>query len=132
MKSYVKLLLLVILVTGFASCGLLDVEVDSTFKANLEIEVDEPVTKSAEDGVAFFATETIIADDNEEVEEYGHLIETVDVTDIMAVVAVVTQTDDLDVVFLAGSTFTIEQGGTSASWTMETDWPIEVGTTFDM
>ena len=131
MKSLLKVFLLAMLATGFASCNLLDVEVDTEYTSYLNIEVEEPVIKSTT-GVSFSASGPINPDENEEVEEYGHLIENFDVSEIVAVITSVSQTDDLDVVFLAGSTFSIQQGSTGASWTMGTDYPAEVGTIFEM
>lgn len=131
MKSYLILFSLAVLAMGFASCSLLDVEVDTEYTATLNIFVEEPVMKSTT-GVAFSASSTVNPDENEEVEEYGHLIENYDVSEIVAVVTSVNQIDELDVVFLAGSTFSIQQGSTTASWTMGTDWPVEVGTIFEM
>jgi len=131
MKSFVRVFLLALLVTGIASCSLLDVERDVEFAANLNIEVEEPVLKST-DGIAFIAIEFINPEDNEVVEEYGELVENYDVSEIVAVVTSVSQTDDLDVVFLSGSAFSIYQGGKTATWTMDSDWPVEVGTTFGM
>lgn len=128
MKSLVRVVLLGILVTGIASCSLLDVERDVEFTSTLTIDVEEPVMKSTA-GVGFAAAETVTPRNNEVVEEYAHLVENYDVSEIVAIVRSVSQSE---VVFLKGSVFSIYQGNKTASWTMGTDYPAEVGTIFEM
>jgi len=129
MKSFVRVFLLAMLATGIASCSLLDVERDVDLSATLNINVEEPVMKSTE-GVGFAVAELVIPRENDVVDEYAHLVENYDVSEIVAVVRSVSETG---VVFLEGSTFAIYQGTTlNAVWTMDTDYPAEVGNIFNM
>jgi len=129
MKNFVRVFLLAVLATGIASCSLLDIERDVELAATLNIDVVNPVTKSTE-GVEFTEAELVNPRENDVVDEYAHLVENYDVSEIVAVVRSVSEPG---VVFLAGSTFAIYQGTTlNATWTMQTDYPADVGNIFNM
>ena len=129
MKSFVRVFLLALLAMGIASCSLLDVERDVDLSATLNIDVVDPVMKSTE-GVSFTEAELVNPKTNEVVDEYAHLVENYDVKEIVAVVRSVSEPG---VVFLSGSTFAIYQGTElNAVWTMQTDYPADVGNIFEM
>jgi hypothetical protein len=65
-----------ILTVGVASCSLFDVEIDTTFEGDLQIEVDEPVMKSTTaEGYPFEASDQIDVLDDEDVYEYQDKID---------------------------------------------------------
>ena len=128
MKSLVRVFLLGMLVTGIASCSLLDVERDVELSATLNLDSVEQTMKSTNAG-GFTAAELVDPSTNEVVDEYADLVENYDVSEIVAVVRSVSEAG---VVFLAGSTFSIYQGNKTASWSMGSDFPAEVGDIFEM
>jgi hypothetical protein len=128
MKSFVRVFLLALLVIGVGSCSLLDIERDVELSATLNIDAVEQTMKSTTAG-DFTVAELVDPGTNEVVEEYADLVENYDVSEIVAVVRSVSQSD---VEFLSGSVFSIYQGNTTASWTMGTNYPAEVGNIFEM
>ena len=128
MKSLVRVFLLGMLVTGIASCSLLDIERDVELSATLNLDSVEQTMKSTNAG-GFTAAELVDPSTNEVVDEYADLVENYDVSEIVAVVRSVSEEG---VVFLAGSTFSIYQGNKTESWSMGSDYPAEVGNIFEM
>ena len=126
MKHLMKFALLLALAAGLVSCDLFNVDVDTTLSGTLDIAVDEPMMKSAADGYPFMSTTTIDPADDPDVEDYIDKIVEVGVDGIIAEVEWVS---DTGAAFLTGSTFTISNASETATWTIEEDWPIEVGAT---
>ena len=129
MKSLVRVFLLVILATGVASCSLFDVEFDTTFEGDLDIEVQDPGVKSAADSYPFNASVTVDVLDDEDVYEYQDKIDDFIVSGVTATVTWIN-TDGVE--FLAGSTFTITNGTRTASWTLPVNIPIAEGTSMNL
>jgi hypothetical protein len=80
-----------ILTVGVASCSLFDVEIDTTFEGDLQIEVDEPVMKSTTaEGYPFEASDQIDVLDDEDVYEYQDKIDDFIVSGVTVSVTSVT------------------------------------------
>jgi len=129
MKSLTKVFLLAMLAIGLASCSLFDVEIDTSFDGYLDIEVQEPVMKSTEAGFPFQSSTTIDVLDDEDVYEYQDKIDDFLVSGVTVEVTWVNQTG---VEFEAQTAFTITNGTRTAQWTLESNLPIEEGTTVDL
>jgi hypothetical protein len=128
MKHITKLLMLVLLVTGFTSCSLFDVDVDTTMSADLEIDIEDSAMKSA---AAYpFESEAVIDPlDNDDVDEYADKIERIKATGVIATVEYVSKAD---LVLYKGTTFAIKNSDQTVEWTLSDDWPIEKGTVLEL
>lgn len=128
MKNMTKLLLLLILITGFTSCSLFDVDVDTTLSADLEIDIEDSAMKSA---AAYpFESEAVIDPmDNDDVDEYADKIERIKATGIIGTVEYVSKKD---LVLHKGTKFTIANSDQSVAWTLDNEWPIEKGTVLEL
>jgi hypothetical protein len=116
-----------ILTVGVASCSLFDVEIDTTFEGDLQIEVDEPVMKSTTaEGYPFEASDQIDVLDDEDVYEYQDKIDDFIVSGVTVSVTSVTPSQGVEL--LAGTEFIITNGSRTATWTLESNMPIGVGT----
>ncbi len=129
MKNLGIVFLMAILALGLASCSLFDVEIDTTFEAQLDIEVEEPVMKSANADFPFSASTTIDVLDDEDVFEYQDKIDDFIVSGVTVTVTWVNQEG---VEFLPQTTFTITNGTRTADWVLETSMPIEDGVRVDL
>ena len=129
MKSLVRVFLFAVLATGIASCSLFDVEIDTTFEADLAIEVEEPVVKSTEAGHSFEAFASIDVLDDEDVYEYQDKIDDFIVSGVTVKVTWVNQEG---VELLPETAFTITNGTRTATWTLKTSMPVEVGTSVNL
>jgi len=130
MKSLTKVFLLAMLALGVASCSLFDVEIDTTFEGQLDIEVQEPVMKSTDADVFPFDEFTVIdVLDDEDVYEYQDKIDDFIVSGVTVKVDWVNQED---VKFLAGTKFIITNGQRTAEWELQTSMPIEVNVEVDL
>jgi hypothetical protein len=131
MKSLVRLFMLGILAVGVASCSLFDVEIDTTFEGDLQIEVDEPVMKSTTaDSYPFEASDQIDVLDDEDVYEYQDKIDDFIVSGVTVSVTSVTPSQGVEL--LPQTAFTITNGTRTATWTLATSMPVEVGTSQDL
>jgi len=126
MNKLMKIALGLALMLGMVSCELFNVDVESTLSGKLDIAVQEEVAKGAADVFPFDASTTIDPLDDPDVEEYADKIVDVGVDGVVAEVEFVSESD---VVFYSGSTFSISNNNNSAEFTLDEDWPIEVGTT---
>lgn len=129
MKSLKKVFWLAALAIGLASCSLFDVEIDTTFEGQLDIEVEEPVMKSTEAGFPFQSSATIDVLDDEDVYEYQDKIDDFIVSGVTVEVTWVNQEG---VEFEPQTTFTITNGTRTAQWTLETALPIVEGTSANL
>ncbi|MCK4879295.1 MAG: hypothetical protein KAS82_01500 [Bacteroidales bacterium] len=131
MKSTVRVLLLVMLTASLTSCekikSLFDIEVETTISGNLDIEVDETELKST-DGFGFNESITVQVL-NDDLYEYEDEIEDFVVSGVTAEVDFVSE-DGVE--FLEGTIFTISNTTYTVQWILDSDWPIEVGTSFNL
>jgi hypothetical protein len=131
MRSLVRVILLAILAVGVGSCSLFDVEIDTVFEGDLFVEVDEPMVKSATaDSYPFQASATIDVLDDEDVYEYQDKIDDFIVSGVTVTVTSVTPSEGVE--FLPQTAFTITNGTRTATWTLATSMPVEVGTSQDL
>ena len=131
MKSLARVFLLTILAAGVASCSLFDVEIDTTFEADLFIDVDEPVVKSVTaEGYPFEEYATIDVLDDEDVYEYQDKIDDFIVSGVTVSVSSVTPSEGVEL--LPQTTFTISNGTRTASWTLATSMPVVAETSQDL
>lgn len=128
MRSVLRLFLLAFLVAGISSCSLLDIEIDTTFSGDLDIQVEEPVMKSTE-AYSFQASTTIDVLDDEDVYEYQDKIDDFIVSGVTATVTWVSETG---VEFLPQTAFTITNGSRTATWTLQTALPIVEGASLSL
>jgi len=124
----VKLTLMIILAAGLSSCedikSIFDVEFESALSGKLYVDVQESAKKSTE-AYGFSASATIDPLADPDIEEYIDNIREIDVDGIIAEVESVNKDN---VVFKAGTYFTISDATSTVTWTLASDWPIEVGT----
>lgn len=126
MRHILKFVLVTVFATGLASCSLFDVEFDTTLSGVMDINVAEPMEKSALAAFPFQSSTTINPGDDEDIDRYIDNIVDVGVDGIIAEVESVSKSD---VSILTGSLFTITNGETTVTWTLDEDWLIEEGTT---
>jgi hypothetical protein len=129
MKNMTKLLTLLILIAGFTSCSLFEVDVDTTMSADLEIDIEDSAMKSAAEAYPFDSEVVIDPLDNDDVEEYKDKIERIKATGIIGTVEYVSKKD---VVLYKGTMFTISNSKYKVTWTLDDDWPIEQGTVLEL
>jgi hypothetical protein len=129
MKNLLKLTTIIMLAAGLSSCekikSLFDVEFESELSGNLLVNVAE-LQKKSTDAYSFSASATIDPLSDEDIEEYVDNIKEIDVDGI---IAEVTSVNKDNVVFKAGTFFTIKDDMNVVTWTLSSDWPIVVGTT---
>ena len=128
MKHGMKIVPLMVLLVGLASCSLFRVDVETTTSGQLDIVVDDMTIKSTA-AHPFYDWTTVDPGDDEDVAKYADQIVEVGVDGIFAEVESVNIPD---VVFHVGSTFAIWDDADTAIWTMDHDWPIEEGTTLTL
>lgn len=128
MKNLLKLTLLTMLAAVLSSCesikSIFDVEFETTLSGDLYIDVQESVKKSTE-AYSFSASAFIDPLADPDIEEYIDNIREINVDGIIAEVESVNKDN---VVFKAGTFFTISDTTSTVTWTLASDWPIEVGT----
>ncbi|MEN8156362.1 MAG: hypothetical protein ABFS10_05375 [Bacteroidota bacterium] len=130
MKQMMKIALGMMFALGLASCDMFNVDVDTTLSGELDIVVEEGVTKSTLDAPYEFADSvTIDPGSEDDISEYTDQIVGVAVENIYAVVSSVSETG---VSFLAGSTFYIYNSTDSADFPLPADWPIVVDDTLTL
>lgn len=127
MKQIMKFTLIGLMALGVTSCELFNIDFDTTLSGALNIVTDDAAVKS--DGFPFYAEASINPLEDDEVEQYADKIVEATVDGILAEVESVSETG---VVIYSGSTFTISNSTKSATLTVATDWPIEVGTTLTL
>ena len=129
MKSITKVFLLAVLAIGVASCSLFDVEIDTTFEGQLDIEVQDNALKSTDSPFPFSESITIDVLDDEDVYEYQDKIDDFIVSGVTVKVTWVNQEG---VEFLPGTKFTISNNTRTAEWELESSMPVEEGVTVDL
>lgn len=129
MNKLMKIALGLVLMLGVASCELFNVDVESTLSGTLDIAVQQEMSKGTADVHPFDASTTIDPLEDPDVEEYADKIVDVGVDGVVAEVEYVSESD---VVFYTGSTFSISNSNSTAEYTLDEDWPIEVGTTVSL
>jgi len=131
MRSLIRVFLLAILAVGVSSCSLFDVEFDTVFEGDLFLQVDEPMVKSTgAESYPFQASATIDVLDDEDVDEYQDKIDDFIVSGVTVTVTSVTPSDGVEL--LPQTAFTISNGTRTATWTLATSMPVEVGTSQDL
>ena len=132
MKNAIKILVLIMLTAGMSSCdwikGAADVEIDTTIESNLDIVTDEAELKSTEDHEfnAFVDTPVL----NEDLEDYGDLINDYDIQDITITVFSVDSAGFpiSGVEILTGSEFRMySMNNPAVTVELDSPWPIEPG-----
>lgn len=128
MKTFVKLILLVMLTAGLSSCqkikSLFDVEFDTTLTGGLNIDIPESVKKST-NFVDFNASALMNPLSDDDIDKYSENITDFDVKKVLGEVTFVS---DDDIVFKSGTSFYVTDNSSTITWTIDSDWPIAVGT----
>ena len=109
-----------------ASCDMFNVDVETTMKGTLDIQVDEDMAKSTLQLHHFHAVDTLNPQEDQEVKDYKDNIVAVGVGNITAEVISVTRNGEPveDVVVKTGSTITVGDAGNEAVWHLNEDWEI--------
>ncbi len=118
------LIILLVLGAGLVSCDMLNVDVDSNFSGNLNIEVPAESMKGTLGGIPFSSFVTLDPKDDPDVEKYADLIVDVGVNNIEATV---TSLSVDEVTLLAGTEFVISDDEITATYILAEDWAISVG-----
>jgi hypothetical protein len=121
MKMMKKITMLVAIALAMVSCDLFNVDVDSTFKGTLDVQVDDTQVKSTAAGFPFEKSEELDPQNDPDVAKYSDLI--VDVA-INSVEAKVLSVSEADVVLLAGTVFKVWDDATDVKWELPADLPI--------
>ena len=109
---------------GLASCDLLNVDVDTSFKGTLDVLAPEEALKGSEGLVRIYAVDTLRPGDNDEVKEYAKNIVDMQVENVDATVTLF----NVDEVILTPQTrFVLTDGSTTAEWPLEEEWVISDG-----
>lgn len=128
MKTFIKLVLLVMLTAGLSSCqkikSLFDVEFDTTLTGDLNIDIPESAKKST-NFVDFEASALMNPLSDDDIDEYSENITNFDVKTVLGEVTFVS---DDDIVFKSGTSFYVTDNSSKVTWTIDSDWPISVGT----
>ena len=132
MKTLVRITLLVAIAAGFTSCekikSIFDVEVDTTLEGDIDIDIQEQAKKSTEN-YTFSSSATIDPMSNSDIEENVDKIKEFAVNGVEAEVVFVNKPD---VVFKAGTSFSIYDGTDNVTWTLSSDWPVVEGTVLNL
>lgn len=118
MKNIMKLVFLMVAVLGMTSCDLFNVNIDSSVEGTLDVYVDEPMAKSANEWSDFEATKEISPSD---AEDYKDNIVGVEVNEVIVTVDYVSSEG---VILGDGTSFYMTDGVTTVSWSIVGDWPI--------
>lgn len=137
MKNAIKILMLIMLTAGMSSCdwikGLADVEIDTTIESNLNIVTDAADLKSTDvHGFNASVTTPVL---NEDLEDYGELIQDYDIQDItITVVSVDSAGYPISgVEILTGSEFRMySMSNSGVTVNLDSPWPIEPGFTVSL
>ncbi len=131
MKNLIKVFMLLVLTISFNSCesikGVFDVEFESTFSGDLDIDIPGSALKAVA-GIPFEASANINPREIDDVEKYHNKIEQVRVDEIKPYVETVEGGGTEDVVFLAGTTFKVKNNDHNVEWSLAEDWTITPGT----
>jgi hypothetical protein len=133
MKNLGIVALVILLSASFTSCekikGIFDVDVETNLSGDLDINIPESASK-ATGNYEFESSAVIDPTDNPDVADNADRIKEITADGIIATVTYVSvgdqSTDDL--VLFKGTTFSIENSTTRASWTLQNEWPIQKGT----
>jgi len=130
MKRIGTLIMAAALILGMASCGMLDVDVDTTLSTQLDIDVEDATAKSTL-GHPFTAYNVIDPMEEDDVQEYADNIDDVAVDGIVATVLTVTKNGEPveDVYILEGTVLDVYNDNRVATYSFKSDWPIEKGGT---
>jgi len=128
MKNHVKIVLLVLLTAGISSCekikSLFDVEFNSTFSGDMDIDIQDPVTKSTSSYEFHSATSVDPLDDA----DFAQYVDNIKDIAVSGVVAEVLFVNKENVLFESGTTFSITDSHSTVSWILGSDWEIVEGT----
>ena len=125
MKTAIRIFMLVMLTASFSSCesisDLLDVEIDTTLEADLDILTDDTELKSTD---AFgFNESAILQVINPDLEDYAELIEAIEVE---SVTIEINEVDQSGVILYTGTMFRISNTlGASYTWTLLDNWDLD-------
>jgi hypothetical protein len=129
MKHIRNLALLMIAVLVISSCSLFNVDVDTTFSGDMDINVEESMAKAAADGIHFIETVTIDPK-NEDVEPY---LDKIDEVGVNNVTAEVTYVSEENVTILKGGIVTITAPGKDdALYELQEEWDIVLNAKFPL
>ncbi len=129
MKHIKKLALLMIVVLGMSSCGLFNVDVDSTLSGVVDVYVEEDMAKgTADDWYPCGGVALIDAQEDEDVQKYSDNIDEISVNDIVATVEYVSTGD---ILLQENAVFYITHQEDSVAWTQPEEWPLKEGSTFN-
>jgi hypothetical protein len=121
MKKLWKVVLGMIVALLVTGCDLLNVDVETTFDATLDVVVNDPGAKMAPAGHHFMATKMIDPQDNQDVQDYADDIRSVMVDGVFADVLNVS-TDEVTI--YADALFKIYNSSDTAVFPVPTDWSI--------
>ena len=129
MKHIKKLALFILATATITSCGLFNVDVDSTLSGVLDVYVEEGMAKGTADewydcsGVA-----VIDALEDDDLRKYAERIDEISVNDIVATVDYVSTGD---VVLQENAVFYLSYQNETVSWTQKEAWPLKDGSSFN-
>jgi len=125
MKTTIRIFMLLMLTAGLSSCemikGWTEVDIDTTLEAELDIITDDTELKSTE---AFgFNESEILQVLNPDLEDYGDLIQAIEVE---SVTIEIINVDQSGVILFAETEFIISNTlGSSYTWTLLNDWNLD-------
>lgn len=128
MRNLVKIVMVVMLASGLSSCekikSIFDVEFDTTLSGEMDIEIQDDVKKSTNEYE--FQTSTLIDPlDDEDIDEYVDNIKDFAVNLVEAEVMFVSKEN---IIFKAGTSFSVYDANDKVSWTLGSDWLVTEGT----
>ena len=124
MKNISGIFLLIALTWSLSSCDMLNVNIDTTLTADLNIDVEETALKSLPTGFPFYAEVTIDPMSDPDVQEY---IDNINDWTVNGVTAQVTWVSAEELVFSAGTFFRVSDGADTAQWTLTEDFEVVEG-----
>jgi hypothetical protein len=125
MKTAIRIFMLVMLTASLSSCesisDLLDVEIDTTLEADLDILTDDTELKST-DAFGFNESDTLQVI-NPDLEDYEELIDAIEVE---SVTIEIKEVDQSGVILYTGTMFRISNTlGASYTWTLLDNWDLD-------
>ncbi len=133
MKTTIKFLGLLLIVSGFVSCesikSLADVEFDTTVNTDLNIAVADQAIKSGLMDNTYDTSAVLNPTSDSEVKKYVHNIKKYEVKSITATV---TKVSDSDIKLLAKTYFKLSDTKDHVTWTLEKDFDAVVGNSYTL
>jgi len=129
MKTTIRLFIMLAVIAALVSCDAFDVDFDTTLNADLDIEVDDQVKKSGEEGYDFYKEKLLDPTSDPEVSKHVDKIKKYNVN---SMTVKVTKVSMEGVVLMPGSWFGISLGDEQTSWTLKDDFVVAVGETYTL